>query len=124
MGRFLRSKRARALLWHAAGGKCPKCGLDLPDSWHADHVVPHSVSGRTDFFEMQALCPHCNLRKGASFVVYRKFQGETKSHLEEFISGGKFKAIVLEITPGGGKSILPMMAANELIAAGMADFIA
>jgi 5-methylcytosine-specific restriction endonuclease McrA len=63
--RTLRSKKERALLWLAADGKCQICGCDLdPDNWHADHIVPWSKSHRTNMFEMQAVCPECNLKKG------------------------------------------------------------
>lgn len=65
--RTLRSKRLRGLLYDAFGGRCAICGCELPDDWHADHVVPWSVTGRTNIFEMQALCPQCNLRKGDRF---------------------------------------------------------
>jgi 5-methylcytosine-specific restriction endonuclease McrA len=64
MGRFLRSKRLRALLWLAADGKCQRCGAELPESWHADHVVPFVVLPTTNIHEMGALCPTCNARKG------------------------------------------------------------
>jgi hypothetical protein len=66
MGRFLRSKKSRALLWYAAGGKCALCGTELTDGWHADHIVPWVKSRRTNVHEMQALCAICNERKGAS----------------------------------------------------------
>jgi 5-methylcytosine-specific restriction endonuclease McrA len=65
MMRTLRSKRHRALLYYSQAGKCAICGCELPDDWHADHVVPWVVSQRTNIFEMQALCPECNLSKGA-----------------------------------------------------------
>ena len=64
-GRFLRSKRLRVLLWQAAGGRCQSCGDTLGPDWQADHVVPWSVSHRTNVHEMQALCRACNGAKGA-----------------------------------------------------------
>lgn len=66
MGRFLRSKHLRNALWLAAGGRCQICGCELPNDWHADHIEPWHISGRTNIHEMQALCPACNLKKGAS----------------------------------------------------------
>jgi 5-methylcytosine-specific restriction endonuclease McrA len=63
--RTLRSKRLRAALWIAANGKCQICGCDLPDDWHADHIVPWTRSQRTNVHDMQALCPKCNHAKGA-----------------------------------------------------------
>ena len=62
--RFLRDPGLRATLYHNADGLCQKCGNPLPDSWHADHVIPWSLTQRTNVFEMQALCPDCNLHKG------------------------------------------------------------
>lgn len=69
MNRTLRSKKLRALLYYAQGGKCAKCGCELPDDWHADHVTPWVVSQRTNVHDMQALCPKCNLEKGAKTDV-------------------------------------------------------
>jgi 5-methylcytosine-specific restriction endonuclease McrA len=62
--RTLRSKKARALLWYHADGKCPACGSDLPEQWHADHIDPFVRTQRTNVHEMQAMCPRCNLKKG------------------------------------------------------------
>lgn len=33
------NKKQRAVLALKYGGKCAYCGCDLPDRWHADHVV-------------------------------------------------------------------------------------
>lgn len=64
MGRFLRSKRERALLWYAQDGRCALCGEPLPAQWHADHTIPWWFSKRTNVFEMGATCPRCNQQKG------------------------------------------------------------
>lgn len=66
--RTLRSGNSRYLLWKAAHGKCCLCGVVLPDNWHADHVKPYCKTGRTNLFEMQALCPKCNQKKGAKMA--------------------------------------------------------
>ena len=64
-GRTLRSKKLRVALWHAAGGRCPRCGLPLnPSDFQADHVTPWRLTHRTNVHEMQAMCPDCNRRKG------------------------------------------------------------
>jgi hypothetical protein len=62
--RRLRSKKLRAALWMGADGKCCQCHCELPSDWHADHVVPWSVTHRTNVHEMQPLCPKCNIKKG------------------------------------------------------------
>lgn len=46
------------------GFKCPRCGESLDVSFHADHVKAFVNGGRTNLYEMQALCPSCNLKKG------------------------------------------------------------
>jgi 5-methylcytosine-specific restriction endonuclease McrA len=64
MGRFLRSKRDRALLWYAAEGLCLECREPLTESWEADHRVAWRLTFRTNVHEMQALCRQCNRKKG------------------------------------------------------------
>ena len=66
--RFLRDPKLRAALYCNANGLCQRCGVRLHDGWHADHVKPWSVTKRTNVFEMQALCPDCNLQKGDKTV--------------------------------------------------------
>jgi Restriction endonuclease len=63
--RTLRSKKLRAILYYSQEGKCAICGNELPEDWHADHIVPWVVTNDTNVFGMQALCPKCNLSKGA-----------------------------------------------------------
>jgi len=54
----------RVLAW-VAGGTCQKCGKQLTNSFHADHVVPFVRGGLTTLQNGQALCIQCNLAKGA-----------------------------------------------------------
>lgn len=58
----------RAALLAAADGHCTICGgeLDLTHGWHADHITPHTAGGPTNIDNGQALCPTCNLTKGAT----------------------------------------------------------
>ena len=58
------TRKERALLYMVAKGKCQKCGVELGKGWHSDHIVPFHKTGRTNLFEMQALCQKCNLKKG------------------------------------------------------------
>ena len=69
------SKRAfnedeKFVLWLRADKKCQGegCGVELADykTFHADHIVPHSAGGFTTLENGQALCPSCNLKKGAA----------------------------------------------------------
>jgi 5-methylcytosine-specific restriction endonuclease McrA len=59
------SQAERAALFVAAGGVCTQCGRQLDNTFHADHIKPWSAGGITDVINGQALCPACNLRKGA-----------------------------------------------------------
>jgi len=56
--------RQRRALYVVSGGLCERCGADLPDGWHADHVQPWAKGGATDVANGKALCPKCNLEKG------------------------------------------------------------
>lgn len=111
MGRTLRSKKLRWLLWQAADGKCQMCGCELPDDWHADHVVPWRISKTTNVHDMQALCPACNLQKGGKMAFQlRPFQEQFASVCQD-----DEQRISVFVTPGGGKSLLPALAAKEWI---------
>jgi hypothetical protein len=148
--RFLRSRRLRDLLWLAADGKCQLCGRELPDDWHADHITPYSVAGETNVFDMQALCPRCNLEKGDRMVLCDKvsraqklcdqiahFGSALRSHQLETVrmlrgiavgmGGGDWPYmtspgfLVEEIVPGGGKSPAAVMCASVLVGSGLFD---
>ena len=67
---FLRSNKKRNALYAAAEGRCQHCGKELGEVWHANHVEPWIVTGRTNVYEMEALCPSCNTRKGDKMPEY------------------------------------------------------
>lgn len=110
--RTLRSKKLRAMLYYSQNGKCAMCGNELPDNWHADHITPYVVTHRTNVHEMQALCSTCNLKKGKKML--RKHQADIQTVAREILSGAKISNILVHVTPGGGKSALPMILAKEL----------
>lgn len=56
---------ARVALFLAARAQCAHCGVTLDPGWHADHVTPVKAGGVTVPVNGQALCPRCNLVKGA-----------------------------------------------------------
>lgn len=104
--RTLRSKKLRQFLFERAGGKCQKCQAELGKEWHADHIVPWSVSKRTNVFEMQVLCPACNLRK-ARKMEDRRHQAEATDFALAIATGQRTnKEVIADVTPGGGKSRL------------------
>jgi 5-methylcytosine-specific restriction endonuclease McrA len=63
---------ARVALFLATGGRCGGCGAPLEPGWHADHRTPVSAGGRTTPANGQALCPRCNLKKGARVEPERR----------------------------------------------------
>jgi superfamily II DNA or RNA helicase len=111
--RTLRSKRLRAALFLAANGRCRRCGKELGADWQADHVIPWSVTHRTNIHEMAALCARCNREKGARML--RKHQREFATLCEKIVGGEKLDRLIVSVTPGGGKSLLPVIAASILI---------
>jgi 5-methylcytosine-specific restriction endonuclease McrA len=56
---------ARVALFLAGRGRCAACGAALRPGWHADHVTPVKAGGLTVPANGSALCPRCNLAKGA-----------------------------------------------------------
>lgn len=65
--RLLKSKRQRYLIWLSQGGHCAICGIfvDCDENYHIDHMKAWSKGGVTELYNLQLLCPSCNLRKGA-----------------------------------------------------------
>lgn len=55
--------------------------------------------------------------------MLRKHQKEMKQTIDEIIAGSNVRTIVVNATPGAGKSILPILA-GQLIPAGLADNLA
>ena len=107
LGRFLRSSTLRAALFLNARGRCQGCGVALKKGWHADHKVPWHLVRKTNLFNMQALCPACNLAKGGRGVdvdALKRFnagalrpgqQGAVEKILERVVAGKTNTSIVL-----------------------------
>ena len=122
--RFLRSAELRNILYEAAGGRCQMCGVDLEEGWHADHIVPWSANQNTNVHQMQALCPTCNVRKGAkvqnvfdfnpNLRGFRRHQhGAYEAIVERCRRGEESAGIVLP--PRYGKSDVIRMSAIRMI---------
>ncbi len=122
MGRLFNHKQKQALYW-IAGGICEGCGEPLPAHWHADHIQPHATGGPTDVVNGQALCPTCNLKKGAGAMfnhwppklALRRWQ-------QEFLN--KYNALdkpdfLLVATPGGGKTTAALRVTHDLLRSGI-----
>lgn len=54
-------------LWHAFGGLCPLCGVEVTRvNGHVDHIIPLAKGGAHSQENLQILCGPCNRQKGAS----------------------------------------------------------
>lgn len=59
------SRMQKLLILQRAGYCCESCSVALAtDNFHADHRTPYSRGGETAFYNAQALCSTCNLKKG------------------------------------------------------------
>lgn len=118
-------RREKNWLYRQSRGRCNACGAQLPPGWHADHVEPFSRGGATDLRNGQALCPRCNLTKGAqvgtSGYVDRPHQIQSRQQVELALATGK-DLIFANISPGSGKTNNGLDAISLPISAGAADF--
>lgn len=141
MRRRLFSQAQRAVIYLLARGHCQSCGKRLnPASWHADHVKPFSKSGATRLNNAQALCPQCNLKKGAAMSLsplqyvpqgsgLRKWQMEFVDRFIPFAKeqlvkpADKAQAFVLNAFPGSGKTWAQLLTMAYLFKEGFVDFL-
>jgi len=43
--------------------QCTCCKVSILNKYHIDHIIPLSLCGQNDIFNIQLLCPTCNLQK-------------------------------------------------------------
>ena len=120
------SDRQRKTLYVMSGGYCSQCGAPLHKGWHADHIQPHSKGGDTELVNGQALCPVCNLKKGASMyrptcwpaaITLRNWQQQAFMVYNQ-LDRQNFMAVA---TPGAGKTILALRIAHSLLLEGTVE---
>jgi len=60
------SKSMRQKKFDEQGGNCAHCGTHCESvgKMDGDHIVPYSKGGKTEYSNLQMLCPHCNRSKG------------------------------------------------------------
>jgi HNH endonuclease len=120
------------LLWRKSRGRCVICNRKLTDK-HADHTVPLVETGRTNVYEMQNLCPSCNLKKGVMSMddavrKLRKFEPDMSGYrpdqrqlhmsiLKAVETGETEIGVYLHIR--GGKSMLQRMLSVHLAELGL-----
>ena len=112
----------RAALYLAADGHCTQCGAPLEPGWHADHQIPYSAGGPTDVINGQALCPTCNLKKGAHVSNLRTWQRRATELFYALPPGTK--DFLVSATPGAGKTRFAVALARDLLAQGTIERVA
>ena len=56
--------------------KCAICRVSIKKKYHVDHIVPLALGGKHERFNIQLLCPSCNVRKWATDpIVYMQNNG-------------------------------------------------
>jgi len=114
------SGREKMALKIIADGKCEICGKELPEGWHADHVEPYSKGGATDVINGQALCPACNLKKGATGMFkLRPWQKEAMDVLNSLSK----RDISVQAPMGSGKTLFGKHMASESLRRGAANMV-
>lgn len=114
--RTVRSKSTRNALYQYSGGKCQWCGKQI-DRLEIDHIIPYSLTRRTDIQELQALCESCNRLKGSKVTVHpRTHQSKLLRIADQILLGEKPDLIRIYsiVVPGGGKSALPIILYSKL----------
>jgi hypothetical protein len=119
----------RAAIFIASGGNCQICGIELDDTWEADHIIPFSKGGETSILNGQALCQKCNREKADKLgdnllfdkpnVIFRMWQKEEQASFEQHDS----KWFTLVATPGAGKTVAMLNNAHFMLRSGKADFL-
>lgn len=109
-GRYF-TDRERTALYLAADGRCIRCGRELEPGWHADHINPAVAGGPTDVINGQALCPDCNLKKGARVISLRNWQ---RKAIEDWYAANK-PDFLITATPGAGKTKTALSLARRLL---------
>ena len=60
---FSRSQRDQ--IFFDSKGKCQKCGTKISyKGFQADHIIPHSKGGKTEWKNVVTACRSCNTAKG------------------------------------------------------------
>jgi len=116
--RCLRSKKLRSVLFRNSDGRCSSCGCELQSGWHADHKIPFKITQVTNVNDMQAMCPTCNLKKGASVFELREWQKKASKAVDRCESD-----FFVEATPGAGKTSFAAWTAKQKLTTGSVNVI-
>jgi superfamily II DNA or RNA helicase len=124
---FTAAQRQTAFI--AANGLCQICGCALGADFHADHIEPYSAGGETSEDNLQALCPSCNLKKGAKTTMDAQRMPTRKGREPRQWQQEAFDAIrkiskttaLIQATPAAGKTGLACGVARFFLDLGRVD---
>ena len=123
MKRFF-TKSQKLTLAKFANWKCQICNTPLTSSFHADHIIPFSKGGSTDVCNGQALCATCNLQKGNRMGFTGNLRDWQERALEKASSlYAEKNTMLLQATPGGGKTVASLAIYDKLKAKYNIDFV-
>ena len=98
---------------------CAVCGRDLPETFHAHHVIQWADGGRTCADNGIAVCPDCHrhapVRQMPQFTP-RAWQAEALPEILPILRHGAFAT--LNAAPGAGKTLFTGWAFQNLLATG------
>ena len=110
----------RAALYLAGDGRCADCQGALEPGWHGDHQLAFAAGGATDTGNGAALCPTCNLSRGArgkDDSVLSGLRGWQQDALQSYSQQFRQDFLVVA-TPGAGKTRLAAAIAHRLLTCG------
>lgn len=127
MSRRAFNENERQILYRAAGGRCQKCGRELHGVFHADHIKPFSLGGKTDVINGQALCEECNQVKSNRYaslpgweITLRDWQQRA---IERYYALNKRNFIAVA-TPASGKTTFCLKVIHSVLSDGIAKRVA
>ena len=134
--RTLSTKTERDQLLQAYDGRCGICHEPILDEdWEVDHIVPYSITGRTNIHEVQPAHKRCNRKKGTkiqanltvedifSETELRQMRRFVREHAENMAAGNE-KFYLCDVGTGCGKSDIPAVSLKICMAQGIATHLA
>jgi 5-methylcytosine-specific restriction endonuclease McrA len=119
------SSKLAALVLLRAGRRCEYCQAPqtvIGQTFHHEHILPLSASGRTTAENLCYSCPHCNLAKGNRVSG---FDPKTKRHVrlfnprldvwEEHFRWSKNGRKVIGTTPIGRATVITLNMNDKLL---------
>ena len=108
-------------LYCNANGKCEKCFKLLEQGWHAHHILPFSLGGKTHIKNSMALCKEChikihkNLKNGVNRIMSNLKLRQWQSDAFDVVTTSNNKVKLIEAAPAAGKTFFAGVCANHYI---------